>query len=255
MILLKIKITILLFVSSIIQITAQAHLPIASENIVFEINFDSKDTGADISVGKPDVTATLGRVQLKKSPWGTALYCGANGAKLRYKIKGNVDFSGGGTVILWFKPLNWRQVSSKHPRVFFFGVESSKGFLGVQISNGPKSRNILERKIRMLLLYFKAIPATIMNLNDITPAGDNRWQMLAITWSKNELGLSLNGAPFAIKKIAGELKQEYFTGRSFSLGSNVGANYLLDMFRIYNRRLADQELKDIYLEERKSLKN
>lgn len=254
MTLFKIKITVILFMFLTFQLIAQMQLPIASDNIIFEVEFDNKDTTADISQGKPNVLKTLGKIVLKKSPWGNALYCGKGGAKLRYEIANNIVFWENGTAILWFRPLNWKEVRFTHPRVFFFGVESNKGFFGVQVGNGPKSLNILERKIRILLFYFKHIPSTIMNINGISIPKDNNWHMLAVTWGKNEIGLSLNGAPFAIKKINGVFKKEYFKGPSFSLGSNVGANYLLYMLRIYNCRLNDQELKDIYTKKSKLIK-
>lgn len=246
MISLGIKIAIVVCVFSLIPLGAQPQLPVASEDIIFEINFDNKDVTADISEGKSDVIVKLGKIRLEKSLWGNALYCGDGGAKLRYEIAHNIDFSKSGTVILWFCPLNWKKAKLTHPRIFFFGIENSKGFLGIQVANGPRNLDILERKIRILLLYFKHIPSAQVNINSITSKGDNSWHMLAVTWGRDEIGLSLNGTLWALKKINGEFKKEYFKGCSFSLGSNVGANYLLDMFRIYKRRLTGQELKDIY---------
>ncbi len=242
----KIECLLLLLIFPLILLSAQPKLPVASENIIFETEFKDKDVTADISEGSPDISLKLGKVILKDSPWGKALYCGKGGAKLRYEIAKNVEFWNKGTAILWFRPLDWSKVSLQHSRVFFFGVESSKGFLGVQVSSGPKSQNILERNIRILLLYFKHIPSTTMSINGPAAPGDNKWHMLAVTWSKNEIGLSLDGAPFALKKINGELKKEYFQCPSFSIGSDVGANYLLQMLRIYNCRLNNQDLKNIY---------
>jgi hypothetical protein len=221
-------------------------LPIASEAIIFEQNFDDKSAFPEMAVGKAKPVAVIGKLSFKNGIKGWALACGAGGSKIRYMMKSNLDFDNPGTITFWFRPINWRNASRKHPRVFFWGLEYSKSFVGLQVANGPRYLNISERKIRILLLYFKDIPRTTLEVAGIQPKGDNKWHMLAFTWSKGKISLSLDGVPFAVKTMNGNFKNKLFKGCSFSIGSESGAQYLLDTFRIYNRTLTERELKEIY---------
>ena len=228
------------------QSATSRKLPVASEAIIFEQNFDDKSAFPEMAVGKAKPVAVIGKLSFKNGIKGWALACGAGGSKIRYMMKSNLDFDNPGTITFWFCPVNWRNASRKHPRVFFWGLEYSKGFVGLQVANGPRYLNISERKIRILLLYFKDIPRTTLEVAGIQPKGDNKWHMLAFTWSKGKISLSLDGIPFAVKTMNENFRNKLFKGCSFSIGSEYGAQYLLDTFRIYNRTLTERELKEIY---------
>ena len=78
----KIECLLLLLMFPLVQLSARPKLPVASENIIFETEFNDKDITADISEGSPDISLKLGKVVVKDSLWGKALYCGKGGGKI-----------------------------------------------------------------------------------------------------------------------------------------------------------------------------
>jgi hypothetical protein len=224
---------------------AQFMLPVASDDIIFELDFDSDGTTADISAGRPKLLAKVGELKFAEGLRGKALVCGEGGAKLMYRKNGNLDFSSPGTITFWVKPIEWGK-AAEFSRVFFFGMEYSKGFLGIQIASGPKGVSPLERNLNFTLLYFKSIADTTLSIQGFGRGTEKRWHMIALEWDNHTIFLSVDGKPLSRKALQGTLSQKLFPGRHFSLGSNYHAKYLMDQFRIYNRRLSNEELKRIY---------
>ena len=241
----KIHIIVLSAILAGASANAQFALPVASENIIFELNFDSGETTAEMSGGQPKRVGKIGTVKFEKGMKGKALVCGEGGAKLMYRKKGNLDFSSSGTITFWIKPIEWEK-SAKLPRVFFFGMEYSKGFLGVQMANGPKGVSPLERKLNFTFLYFKTIADTTLSVKGFGRGTEEEWHLVALEWDEHTIFLSVDGRPLARKALQGTLSQKLFPRIHFSVGAASLAKYLLDEFRIYDRRLSNKELKRIY---------
>jgi hypothetical protein len=224
---------------------AQHQLPIGFDSITFELNFDNGVAMAEISSGRAKLINTLGVLKYAKGLKGKALVCGEGGGKLLYHLKGNIDFSSPGSVVFWVKPIEWEK-AAELPRVFFWGVESSKGFLGVQIANGPKKSSPLQRDLRCLLLYFKSIPDSTLSIKGFGRGERRKWRMITFEWDENRVFLSIDGKPPAMKTLHGKLNSKAFSSHAFSIGSHVHAKYMLDEFKIYSRKLSDNELFKIY---------
>lgn len=250
MILLRAILPLLGIFVAIFPISAQHKLPVASEDITFELNFNGENSNmnADLAAGNPKLITHFGKLKFEKGLTGNALYCGKGGAKLRYHLKGNLDFSNPGSITMWIYPIDWEKAIGQ-PRVLFFGTESRKGFLGIQTANSPKTISPLERKLLCMLIYFKAIHNTSLLIPGFGTNADNHWQMITFSWEKNRIFMSANGNHYSVKNLQGNLANELFPDNNFSVGSDAQANYLLDNFRIYRRKLTEEEINKIWKNE------
>lgn len=219
-------------------------MPDASDDIIFYQDFESENMFAALSSGNPAPIVKFGKIKFGKGLRGNALFCGKNGAKIRYLLDNNMDFSNQGSVVFWFCPLEWKN-SSGQPRVLFFGTEDSRGFIGVQ-TEGPLNGAPLERELKIMLLYFKAISDAALSVKGPGQTGDNQWHMIAFAWDKDKIYLSLDGQPYSIKKLSAPLDNKLFPGKTFSIGSNGQYNYLMDEFIVYRRILTEIEISKIY---------
>ena len=221
-------------------------IPVASDAITFEQNFDDKSTNPEMAVGKAKPIHIFGKIKFVKGIKGNALFCGENGSKIRYLLKDNIDFSKAGTVSFWFFTYNWQDGAGKH-RTLFFATESSKGYIGAQIANGPKKKSPLERKIRLRILYSAEIPDCILSLPPLSVKANNKWHFMAFAWSANKIFMSLDGASFSSKTLPNKISTKALPSTHFSIGSNDSQNYFLDELKIYSRKLSDLELKKIWI--------
>ncbi|MFA7230005.1 MAG: LamG-like jellyroll fold domain-containing protein [Victivallaceae bacterium] len=223
----------------------EASLPVASDAITFEQNFDSKSALPEMATGNAAPLLIFGKQSYAKGLSGYALFCGKGGAKIRYSAQNNIDFDKPGAVSLWFFTDNW-QKSTGMPRVLFFATECSKGYIGAETENDPKNIPLLERKIRLRILYSKLIPDGYLALSALGPKADNMWHLLVFAWHGNSIYMSLDGAPFSSKVLPSKISTKALPSTDFSIGTEAFQNYLLDEVRIYSRKLSNIEVKAIW---------
>ena len=241
-----VKVSLLLFILLVSDCFArEKSLPVASDAITFEQNFDDKSVLPEMASGQAKPILILGKLKYVKGIKGNALYCGAGGAKIRYLCKDNLDFSKPGAVSFWFFTDNWQNGIGKH-RTLFFATESSKGYIGSQIANSPKSKSPLERKVRLWILYSSKIPNCYLDLPPLGMKGNMQWHLIVLAWASNKLYMSCDGAPFTSKTIKGKITPKALPSTHFSIGSNDSQNYFLDELKIYSRKLSGAEIKQLW---------
>lgn len=218
--------------------------PPAGDALRFELDFDRSGARAGLSEGAAEPIQVFGNVSLPAGLLGKALFCGDGGAKLRFATAGNLNFDKPGSLSFWFFPLQWDD--DFRYRCFFFGTESSQGYFGVQQANDPKNRKPYDRDLQLMILYSKTVASTVVSLPPFGKKGLDRWHMIAVNWDAERVAISLDGQEFSYWQLKGKLDRTAVPSEHFSVGSNQDWNYLLDEFRIYSRKLRDQEVQAIY---------
>ena len=223
---------------------AQERFPLFSEDLSFYQGFeDSID--ADLSIGRETPVWKAGTPHFQSGLRGRALFCGKGGAKLRYQRKGNLNFDRPGTIVFFYRPLNW-EAEKNLPRLFFWAIESGKGYIGLQGANDPKNICMCERGFNLMLLFGKRLPVKVYSTPPTGKRGCSGWHMLAFSWAGDQLFVKWDDQPSRVFTNGMALKDADFPENSFSIGSDAHWNYLLDDFMIYARRITDQELNQLY---------
>lgn len=222
--------------------------PLFPEDLIFYHGFENSLT-ADLSSGKAEPVLKNKNPKFEPGLHGSALFCGRDGGTfLRFLRKGNLNFDQPGTVIFFCKPLNWEADRDKNfPRLFFWGIDSGKGFFSLQGANDPKDICMCQRKIHLMFLYGKRIPNKVYELPAIGNAGcEEKWHMFAFSWAGNKLYFKWNDHPAKSVEHSAGVQESDFPADYFSIGSGSHWKYLLDDFMVYSRRLNSEELDLIY---------
>ncbi len=223
---------------------AQEQFPLFSEDLSFYHGFEDSAT-ADLALDKETPIVKMGTVKFAPGLRGKALVCGKDGAKLRFRRGENLNFDRPGTIVFFYKPVDWEK-EEKYPRLFLWGIESNKGYIGLQGANDPKNICMCQRQFHLMLLFGKRLPVKV----HVTPApgkkGCSGWHMLAFSWAGNQFFIKWDDQP--AKTIANglALQESDFPEQSLSIGSNSHWKYLMDDFMIYKRRLAEDELNQLF---------
>ena len=220
--------------------------PLFENDVTFHISFDDETVEADISEGSEKIQTKFGNVVFANGIAGKALVCGKGGAKIRFHRPDNLNFNRPGTIVFFYKGVGW-DTFGKGARVFFWEIESSAGYIGQQLANDPKTLCPCQRQLFTMFLYGKKIP----NKSYFTrlpggKAGCCKWHMLAFSWAPGQIRVNADNTPGKSYPLPFEMTEKDFPNQTFSIGNNQDWPYLLDEFTIYNRRLSDAELLDIY---------
>ena len=133
------------------------------------------------------------------------------------------------------------------PRVFFWGIESSKGYVGQQLANDPKTLCPCKRNLHTMFLYGKRIKnKTLFTKLSAGESGCEKWHMIAFSWAPGQLSVKFDQDTEKSYPVPFDLTEADFPDVTFSIGSNVHWEYYLDEFTVYRRRLSDAELSEIY---------
>lgn len=222
-----------------------APMPKFVDAVSFYISFDDSTVNADITEGREKPSVVLGKKVFGEGIRGKALLCGQNGGKIRYYRKDNLNFDQAGTIVFFYKG-NFKTLKSG-PRTFFWGIESQAGYIGQQLSNDPKTTCPCKRSLHTLFLFGKRIKdRTMPTALSGGEAGCEKWHMIAFSWAPGQLNIKYDNEPSKSYAIPFEMTEKDFPADNFSIGSNVHWEYYLDEFTIYNRRLSDAELSEIY---------
>jgi hypothetical protein len=98
-----------------------------------------------------------------------------------------------------------------------------------------------------MYLYGKKIPNKSFFTN--LPGGEagcEKWHMLAFSWAPGQLSMKFDAEPSKVYSAAFDMGESDFPANDFSIGSHTDWEYYLDEFTIYERRLSDAELDEIY---------
>ena len=228
----------------LLPVCAQERFPLFSEDLSFYQGFeDSVD--ADLSAGKEKPVWKAGTPRFESGLRGRALFCGKGGAKLRYQRKDNLNFDRPGTIVFFYRPLNW-ETEKNLPRLFFWAIESGKGYIGLQGANDPKNICMCERGFHLMLLFGKRLPVKVYSTPPTGKKGCSGWHMLAFSWAGDQLFVKWDDQPSKVFANGMALQDSDFPENSFSVGSDSHWNYLLDDFMVYARRITDEELNQLY---------
>lgn len=222
-----------------------APMPKFVDNVTFYISFDDQTLNADITEGNEKVATLLGKKAFVPGLRGKALLCGKNGAKVRYKRLDNLKFGQAGTIVFFYKGA-FKSLTSG-PRTFFWGIESTSGYIGQQLSNGPKNVCPCQRELNSVFLYGKRIKnKTIFTKLSAGKAGCEKWHMIAFSWAPGQLTVKFDKELSKSYTVPFDIGESDFPADNFSIGSNIHWEYYLDEFTIYNIRLSDAQLNEIY---------
>lgn len=222
--------------------------PLFDENLTFYQSFNDGDS-ADICQSNPKPVLRLGKSAFADGLYGKAMICGKGGGALRYQRKGNMNFDNPGTVVFFYKPLDWeKDHNGKLPRCNFWAIESMKGYIGVQGANDPKNICMCERQLHIMLLYGKRIKNTVLTFNPVTPNTQRckNWHMISFAWAGDKLYLKFDKEDLKQFEFPQQLKESDFPANDFTIGAASIWRYLMDEFMIYNRKLSDNELNSIF---------
>ena len=220
-------------------------MPKLVDFVTFYISFDDGTLNADITEGNEKPIALLGKKAFVPGLRGKALLCGKNGAKVRYKRNDNLKFGQAGTIVFFYKGA-FKSLTSG-PRTFFWGIESTSGYVGQQLGNSPKNICPCRRELQTPFLFGKRIKnKTLFTKLSAGEAGCEKWHMVAFSWAPGQLNIKFDNELSKSYPVPFEMGEADFPADNFSIGSNIHWEYYLDEFTIYNRRLTDAELSEIY---------
>ncbi len=240
------KITFLLFFCLVLSAGAEEiNYPLFDDAVSFYLPFDRSNADAEISSGDFKPFLTLGKPVYSAGLRGKALVCGAEGGAFRYRMKKNLTFNRPGTLLFFFKGIDWEQ--HQWSRVFFTGIEASSGYWGLQMSYGPKNICPCQRNLSLATLYSKKVPDKNFSIiKPMTPKSCDKWHMIAFSWAPGQLRINFDDKPGKIFDISFEFSDEAFPAGGFSVGFSREWKYLIDEYTIYNRRLTQAEITEVY---------
>ena len=221
------------------------YYPEFEDAVSFYASFDTATADADISEGREKPMAVLGKLNFAEGIRGKALCCGADGANIRYLRKDNFSFNRPGTLLFFFKGIDWK--NSEGSRILFSGIESGKGFFGMQIPGWPKHICPCSRELHVQFMYSQKVPNRTFTAK--MPGGEaecGKWHMIAFSWAPGQLRVNMDNMPGKTYQINFDLTDDAFPYECFSVGYHMQRKFLLDEYTVYNRRLSDGELAEIF---------
>lgn len=233
------------FCAAFILAAETINYPVFDKDASFYLPFDRANAHAEISSGEYKPFAVIGKELYAEGLRGKALVCGKGGAGLRFKMKKNLTFDRPGTLLFFFKGIDWEK--SKGARVFFTGIEASSGYWGLQFDYGPRNLCPCRRNLNLATLYSKKVPnRTFSLLKPMVPKSCDKWHMIALSWAPGQLRINFDDQPGKTFEIPFDFTDDAFPAGGFSVGCNRDWKYLIDEFTIYNRRLTQGEIVEIY---------
>ena len=240
------KTTLFLMIAAVSMLEANEiiHYPEFEDSVSFYASFDRSTPAADMSFGEEKPHNVIGKLNFADGIRGKAMLCGPDGARVRYLRKNNITFDRPGTLVFFYKGIDWHV--PKKQAVFFTAVESSKGFIGLQIPAWTPTTCPCKMPLHVMFLYGKRIPNKTISAPISDGKGCDKWHMIAFSWSPGQLRVNADNRPGKTFNIPFDMTDADFPLDVFSIGSHLHWKYLLDEFTVYNRRLSDSEILQIY---------
>ena len=240
------KVTLLLLLAASFMLHADdtINYPEFEDSVSFYASFDRGILNADMSAGEEKPSNVLGKANFAEGIRGKAMICGPDGARVRYMRKNNITFDRPGTLVFFYKGLDWH--TPKKNAVFFTAIESGKGFIGLQLPAWSATPCPCKLPLHVMFLYGKKIPRATYSAPISDGKGCDKWHMIAFSWAPGQLRVNADDRPGKTFNIPFDMTDADFPLNVFSVGSHLHWKYLLDEFTIYNRRLSDSEIVQIY---------
>lgn len=212
-----------------------------ADNITFYINFDNSDFVPALAAGSPKIRSQQGKATFEKGLLGKSLRSGfvnLEGGK-------NVDFSVPGTWIFWISPWKWDR--KKKPGYFWPFIAFLKG-MKVQVGRQAAATWAKTRMYAYITAPKKLDSVYLPVYGEGGGKGweDGTWHMIALTWNSDDLGLSVDGKPQAIKTLPKPLTGVNWFRIGTAKEPRKEDQVLTDEIVILNKRLTDAELKSLY---------
>lgn len=219
--------------------------PLAYDAVTFHVNFDGTADAA-MAAGRAKPIRTYGKVEFREGLRGQALFCGDGGAMFLYMRNKNVDFTKPGTLVFFYKPVNWEKSKFKGGS-FFCGIQATKGALYFNVAHDPANACPCRRPVTLSLFNGVKIPSQMYAYYPNFPQSDcEKWHMLALGWEPGKLLISQDGRKWKEYPVAFTITAEDFPNPAICIGESSKWNYLMDEFTAYNRVLTSEELSEIY---------
>ena len=220
-------------------------LPTAHNSLLFKVDFDD-NCDATIAVGNDKPHQIRGKATFLPGLTGKAILSGKNNACITYECNGNINFDNPGSIVMFFKAnSNWHKTTQ--PGITLWGLGNNKGLIALRISRNPQSSCPCRRTFELLLLGIKGRKNKVYSLQ--MPALSRickNFHMISIAWAGDNLYMSCDGQNYRVHKQVRPLTNADFAHcKRFAIG-NVTSSFLIDDFRIYGKKLSDDELALIW---------
>lgn len=229
------------------------YYPEFEDSVSFYASFDREAPDADMSYGEEKPANKVGKLNFADGIRGKALVCGKDGARVRYLRNKNISFDRPGTLLFFYKGLDWHDTPQKQS-VSFWGIEGNDGYIGLILPAWSAKPCPCKLPAHLMFLYGKKIPRRTFSAAISDGKGCGKWHMLAFSWSPGQLRINADDRVGKTFKIPFDMTDADFPLSVFTIGGHIHWKYLMDEFTVYNRRLSDTELADIYKKYMKGLK-
>lgn len=238
------KIFLLLLLIGSTLLIAEA-LPTAHKSLLFKVDFDN-NCDATIANGNDKPHQIRGKATFLPGLDGKAILSGKGNACVTYECQGNIDFDKPGSIVMFFKAnSNWHKTTQ--PGITLWGLGNNKGLIALRISRNPQSSCPCRRTFELLLLDIKGRKNKVYSLQmpALTRICKN-FHMISFAWAGGNLYMSCDGQNYRVYKQIRPLSNADFVHcKRFAIG-NTTSNFLIDDFRIYGKKLSDDELALIW---------
>jgi hypothetical protein len=240
-----IKNIFLLFLITTISTVSAQNLPVAHDALLFKVDFEN-NCDATIANGNDKAYQIRGKATYLPGLDGKAILSGKGNACIIYECKDNINFDNPGSIVMFFKSnSNWHKTAQ--PGITLWGLGNNKGYIGLRISNHPKNICPCRRTFELLILdvkgrknkgYYLQMPA----LSRIC----KNFHMISIAWAGSNLYMSCDGQNYRVfPQVRPLSNQDFANSKRFAVG-NTTSSFLIDDFRIYGKKLSDEELSSIW---------
>lgn len=218
-----------------------------ADDISFCVNFDDENPEAVLAGGGKTIRSVAVKPAFVPGLFGKAMQFGS----VSYHGAGNLDFTKPGTIIYWMAPQNWKQIE-KEPYIvpFMAHNDESKILIGRQGDVWGRSR---------IYAFVEAVDRKNNVYNGLNGASgrdwkNGEWRMIAVTWTPETIGLSVNGTPLQEANLKQPISKSNNGWFSFTACDREDHQILLDELVVLSRKLTNEELKSLYDETMKRVK-
>jgi hypothetical protein len=170
---------------------------------------------------------------------------GRSGAALetgKVTLKGGplIDFGASGTLIMWISPQNWSgKKTAEMPYILPFVTtnEQITVMAGLQGQTTKIYAHVMlpdKKKIHL------AVYGGAANWKD------GSWHMLAVNWSSDSMGISLDGSEFITQALASPIPGGPVKKIELGNASSGKPSLALEEFTVLNKKLSSAEIKKLY---------
>lgn len=241
-----------------VVLTAVNQLPAADnpalerfgDSITFYHDFSDPSLRANIAVGEATPSRVRGELQFLEGLYGRALLLGKDtDSVISYLLADNFDFTRPGTITFWVCPVDWdREQTGRRPLFDINAAGSSRlQFLRWGSMIG-RNQDRLRDAFFLFVLNFPDMQAPYPR-SGVSGLEDGMWHNVAITWDDEALSLYVDGVVAQRSEWSRPFEERDFppdSALTIDFGGRGIDQTLLDAFTVYNRRLSDAEIREVF---------